>query len=109
MIYSGNPQVQPPSLAQAALVRRRLPLPDPRLDLLLAFLQPQRACWKWKLRGHSIDLRLTPWQSGRQWGDGDEALKNNGVGCWIDEVIEHWAWDCEWASVMTGIHACMRA
>lgn len=37
--YSGSPQVQSPSFAQAALVCRRLPLPHLGIDLLLAFLR----------------------------------------------------------------------
>jgi hypothetical protein len=48
-MHSGSPQVQPPSLAQASLVRRRLPLPDPGLDRLLAILEPRGTYGEWEL------------------------------------------------------------
>jgi hypothetical protein len=47
--YSGSSQVQPPSLAQAALVRGRLPLPSSGFDRLLAFLEPRGPRREWQL------------------------------------------------------------
>jgi len=52
---SGSSQVQPPTLAQAAVVRRRVPVPDLWLDHLLAFLESRGAYGEWELRGYSID------------------------------------------------------
>jgi hypothetical protein len=74
VLHSGSPQVQPPSLAQAALVRCRLPLPSTGLDLLLAFLEPGGPYGEWELRGDSVeelthdDTMLVGWGNAAKGG-----------------------------------------
>lgn len=49
MACSGSPQVQPPPFPQAAVVRRRVPIPDLGLAYLLAVLEPRGAYGEWEL------------------------------------------------------------
>jgi hypothetical protein len=49
MMCSGSPQVQPPPFPQIAVVRRRVSVPDPGLDHLLALLESRGAYGEWEL------------------------------------------------------------